>query len=207
MRKRFLKKIKKPTKGGLLHCFSEERGSERLELEDNDRQFEAEENGGGNLDMEELVEMDGRIEEDGAERIDTDDMIEEIVEVEVEEDEEVEEEEVVVEEGVGDEHEEIEDYEEEHHDVVKERRKRKEFEVFVGGLDRDATEEDLRKVFSKVGMITEVRLLKNPVTHKNKGFAFLRFETVEQARRAIYELKHPVVFISSLSFFLVIPST
>ncbi|XP_041011584.1 uncharacterized protein LOC121255368 isoform X2 [Juglans microcarpa x Juglans regia] len=171
----------------------EEKGLERLELEDNDRQFEAEENGGGNLDMEELVEMDGRNEEDGVERIDVDDMIEEIVEVEVEEDEEVEEEEEVVEEDVGDEREEIEDYEEEHHDVVKERRKRKEFEVFVGGLDRDATEEDLRKVFSQVGMITEVRLLKNPVTHKNKGFAFLRFETVEQARRAIYELKHPVV--------------
>lgn len=85
------------------------------------------------------------------------------------------------------------DYEEEHHDMVNERRKRKEFEVFVGGLDRDATEEDLRKVFSQVGEITEVRLLKNPVTQKNKGFAFLRFATIEQARRAIHELKHPVV--------------
>jgi len=49
--------------------------------------------------------------------------------------------------------------------------------------------------------------LKNPVTHKNKGFAFLRFATVEQARRAIYELKHPMVFIFSLLCFLVIHST
>ena len=44
--------------------------------------------------------------------------------------------------------------------MVNERRKHKEF---VGGLDQDATEEDLRKVFSQVGGITEVRLLKNPV--------------------------------------------
>ena len=47
---------------------------------------------------------------------------------------------------------------EEHHDVFKDRRKRKEFEVFVGGLDKDATEDDVRKVFSQVGEVTEVRL-------------------------------------------------
>ncbi|TVU15017.1 hypothetical protein EJB05_38515 [Eragrostis curvula] len=82
---------------------------------------------------------------------------------------------------------------EEHHEMVKEHRKRKEFEVFVGGLDKDATESDLRKVFGEVGEITEVRLMMNPVTKKNKGFAFLRYATVEQARRAVSELKNPSV--------------
>ncbi|MCE7766833.1 hypothetical protein GQL56_29860, partial [Pseudomonas putida] len=81
----------------------------------------------------------------------------------------------------------------EHHEVVKERLKRKDFEVFVGGLDKDATEDDLRKVFSQVGEVTEVRLLMNPQTKKNKGFAFLRFATVEQAKRACIDLKNPVV--------------
>ena len=42
-----------------------------------------------------------------------------------------------------------------------------------GGLDRDATEEDLRKVFSQVGEITEVRLLKNPVVSFLFHFSFL----------------------------------
>lgn len=167
-------------------------GSERLDLEDDDQRFEIEEDAGESLVMEEIGDMSGGNEEDGAGRIDGENVIEEIIEVEVE-DEEVEEEEEEV-EYVGDEHgDEAHEYEEEHHDVVKERRKRKEFEVFVGGLDRDATEEDLTKVFSQVGTITEVRLLKNPLTQKNKGFAFLRFATVDQARRAIYELKHPVV--------------
>ncbi|KAL4310294.1 hypothetical protein GQ457_01G052450 [Hibiscus cannabinus] len=87
-------------------------------------------------------------------------------------------------------------YEAEHderHQVVQERRKRKEFEVFVGGLDKDATEDDIRKVFSQVGEIVEVRLMMNPQTKKNKGFAFLRFATIEQAKRAFTELKHPVI--------------
>ncbi|KAJ9561262.1 hypothetical protein OSB04_006422 [Centaurea solstitialis] len=65
-------------------------------------------------------------------------------------------------------------YKKERHDVVRERQKKKELEVFVGGLDRDTTEEDLREVFSQVGDITEVRLLMNPMTNKNKGFAFIR---------------------------------
>lgn len=90
--------------------------------------------------------------------------------------------------------------EEEHHEVVKERRKRKEFEIFVGGLDKDATDDDLRKVFSKVGEVTEVRLMMNSQSKKNKGFAFLRFATVEQAKRACTELKNPVVYSLFCSF-------
>ncbi|KAK3141911.1 hypothetical protein QOZ80_4BG0339770 [Eleusine coracana subsp. coracana] len=87
----------------------------------------------------------------------------------------------------------VDEDDEEHHEMVKEHRKRKEFEVFVGGLDKDATESDLTKVFGEVGEITEVRLMMNPVTKKNKGFAFLRYATVEQARRAVSELKNPLV--------------
>ena len=167
---------------------SEDKRSERLELEDNDRRFEEDENSGG---QEGVVRMDGGDEQDGVAGIRGDYMIEEEVEEEVFEDDVGDVEEV--------------DYEEEHHDMVNERRKRKEFEVFVGGLDRDATEEDLRKVFSQVGEITEVRLLKNPVTQKNKGFAFLRFATIEQARRAIHELKHPVVsFLFHFSLLFII---
>ncbi|KAH9305218.1 hypothetical protein KI387_009622, partial [Taxus chinensis] len=91
------------------------------------------------------------------------------------------------------EHDEPDEEEAEHHEVVKERRKRKEFEIFVGGLDKDAAEEDLRKVFSAAGEIVEVRLMMNPQTHKNKGFAFIRYASVDQAKRACSELKNPQV--------------
>eukprot|EP00262_Sarcandra_glabra_P021320 TRINITY_DN8956_c0_g1_i2.p1 TRINITY_DN8956_c0_g1~~TRINITY_DN8956_c0_g1_i2.p1 ORF type:complete len:665 (+),score=148.07 TRINITY_DN8956_c0_g1_i2:233-2227(+) len=76
---------------------------------------------------------------------------------------------------------------------VQEKRKQKEYEIFVGGLDRYAEEEDLKKVFEKVGEVVEVRLVKKAHSQRNKGFAFVRFATVEQAKRAASELKFPKV--------------
>ncbi|KAG9448086.1 hypothetical protein H6P81_014214 [Aristolochia fimbriata] len=72
---------------------------------------------------------------------------------------------------------------------VEERRRPKDYEIFVGGLDREAVEEDLERVFTKVGEVVDVRLVKQPNSNRNKGFAFVRFATVEQARRAAKELK------------------
>ncbi|KAK4344858.1 hypothetical protein RND71_035034 [Anisodus tanguticus] len=172
---------------------------ERLDLEDNEPEYEPEEYGTVDYDENEIeddsIQEEGNETEEEAEEGDVGeeeegDMVEEDVEdvhEEIEGDEE--------DEDAGEEHAEMVDAaeEEEHHEVVKERRKRKEFEIFVGGLDKDATEDDLRKVFSKVGEVTEVRLLMNSQTKKNKGFAFLRFSTVEQAKRACTELKNPVV--------------
>ena len=175
---------------------------ERLDLEDNDPEYEPEEYGGVDYDEKELEQDEGH--EVGNE------VEEEVAEDNVGEEGDTGEEEV---EDVHDELEGEEEHEhehehpdfadveeEEHREVVKERRKRKEFEVFVGGLDKDATESDLRKAFGEVGVVTEVRLMMNPQTKKNKGFAFLRFETVEQAKRAVAELKNPVVifFIFSM---------
>ncbi|KAL9270137.1 Heterogeneous nuclear ribonucleoprotein Q-like protein [Drosera capensis] len=75
----------------------------------------------------------------------------------------------------------------------EEHKVRKEVEVFVGGLDHEVEEEDLRKAFEKVGDVVEVRLLKDPVTGKNRGFAFVRFATKEQANRALAEMMNPVI--------------
>ncbi|XP_019449888.1 PREDICTED: heterogeneous nuclear ribonucleoprotein R isoform X2 [Lupinus angustifolius] len=170
---------------------------ERLDLEDNDPEYEHEEYGGVDYDEKEIEpdevhEMEEGEEEEPEENVGEEegDTGEEEVEDVHDEIEGEEDDEHVGEER---EHQEMADVEEEHREVVKERRKRKEFEVFVGGLDKDATEDDLKKVFSVVGVVTEVRLMMNPQTKKNKGFAFLRFETVEQAKRAVAELKNPVI--------------
>ncbi|KAF8379180.1 hypothetical protein HHK36_028609 [Tetracentron sinense] len=170
---------------------------ERLDLEDDEPEDEAEEYGGVDYDdkdighegvQEEGDEGEEEVEEDVGEE-EEGDMVEEEME-DVSEELEGEEDD----ENAEEEHVDMVDAEDkEHHEVVKERRKRKEFEVFVGGLDKDATEDDLKKVFSEVGEVTEVRLMINPQTKKNKGFAFLRFATVEQAKRAVTELKNPVV--------------
>lgn len=159
---------------------------ERLELEDNEPEYEHEEDAAVDYDEKDLDHDEGQEEYEGDVVEEEDpEMVDEMEDgegVEVEEDDENAEEEP-----------EVDPEEEEHHEIVKEHRKRKEYEVFVGGLDRDATEEDLRKVFGEVGEITEVRLMMNPITKKNKGFAFLRFATVEQAKRAVSEIRNPVV--------------
>eukprot|EP00252_Welwitschia_mirabilis_P012025 TRINITY_DN26744_c0_g1_i3.p1 TRINITY_DN26744_c0_g1~~TRINITY_DN26744_c0_g1_i3.p1 ORF type:complete len:749 (+),score=164.58 TRINITY_DN26744_c0_g1_i3:185-2431(+) len=98
-----------------------------------------------------------------------------------------------------DDDEDIEDgVEEEEHDIevpasVQERTKMKELEVFVGGLDKKAVEEDLKEVFSQVGPVKEVRLLRAPGTKKNKGYAFVRFSTKEEAKHAVNELNGVVI--------------
>ncbi|KAG6504091.1 hypothetical protein ZIOFF_036419 [Zingiber officinale] len=172
--------------------YLEEENGERLELEDNEVEYEHEEDTAVDYD-EKYVEnevqedyVDGEGEEgDVIEEVEIDMVDEEIVDdrdhLEGEEDENVEVEHMLNAE------------EEEQHKVVEEHRKRKEFEIFVGGLDKDANEDDLKRVFSQVGEVTEVRLMMNPLTKKNKGFAFLRFATVEQAKRAVSDLKTPVV--------------
>ncbi|XP_058743341.1 protein gar2-like isoform X2 [Vicia villosa] len=174
---------------------------ERLDLEDNDPEYEPEEYGGVDYDEKEIEQEEGHevgeeVEEEAEDNVGQEEG--ESGEEEVEDGHDEMEEGEEDDEHAGEEHEheqaELGDVEEEEHrEVVKERRKRKEFEVFVGGLDKDATEDDLKKVFGEVGVVTEVRLMMNPQTKKNKGFAFLRFENVEQAKRAVAELRNPVI--------------
>ncbi|CAD6260129.1 unnamed protein product [Miscanthus lutarioriparius] len=176
--------------GVAKETYEEEDKGERLEFED---EPEYEEEAAVDYDEKDLEQYEEQYE-DGDEEVE---YTEDVVEVETDMvDEELDE---GGDDGEGegyenaDEEHHVDVDDEEHNEMVKEHRKRKEFEVFVGGLDKDATENDLRKVFGEVGEITEVRLMMNPVTKKNKGFAFLRYATVEQARRAVSELKNPLV--------------
>ncbi|CAA7403426.1 unnamed protein product [Spirodela intermedia] len=78
-------------------------------------------------------------------------------------------------------------------DMINERRKKKELEIFVGGLDRDATEEDVRKAFENIGIVEDIRLHWDFNTNKNRGFAFVRFAEKEHVRRALSELRNPMI--------------
>jgi hypothetical protein len=175
--------------GAARETYEEEYKGERLEFED---EPEYEEEATVDYDEKDMEQYEEQYE-DGDEEVE---YTEDVVEVETDVvDEEFEGGDDGDGEGYenGDEEHHVDVDDEEHHEMVKEHRKRKEFEVFVGGLDKDATESDLRKVFGEVGEITEVRLMMNPATKKNKGFAFLRYATVEQARRAVSELKKTLV--------------
>lgn len=160
----------------------EDTKDEKLDLDDNeDQEDETEENQDG--DGQEGDEEDAKGEGEEAEaQDDGDEGDSQVEEAEAAEDEEHE--------GGG------EDDEREINDIpapLKDRQKQKQFEIFVGGLDKEADEEDLKKVFGAVGEIKEIRMSKNPTSQKNRGFAFIRYETIEEAKRALTELKNAQV--------------
>jgi RNA recognition motif-containing protein len=69
-------------------------------------------------------------------------------------------------------------------------------EVHISNLDRTASESDLRDVFSKYGKVTRVNIPQN-MAGKNRGFAFIDFETKEQAEKAAEEM-HNTKFRSQI---------
>ncbi|KAL4369941.1 hypothetical protein AHAS_Ahas06G0016100 [Arachis hypogaea] len=61
-------------------------------------------------------------------------------------------------------------------------------EVFIGGLPRDANEDDLKALCEPMGDVLEVRLMKDKDTGENRGYAFVAFKTKEVAQKAIEDI-------------------
>lgn len=88
------------------------------------------------------------------------------------------------------------------HDVLSDRRKQKNIEIFVGRLDKEVVEDDLVKVFGTFGEITSTRIIRNSSSKKRKGFAFIQYATIEQAKTALSKLKDGVeVYFLNLYLF------
>lgn len=60
-------------------------------------------------------------------------------------------------------------------------------EVHVSGLSPSATEDGIREIFSKYGTISRVNVPRN-LSGRGRGFAFVDFETKEEAEKAASEL-------------------
>ncbi|CAI4763638.1 BFH_collapsed_G0048500.mRNA.1.CDS.1 [Saccharomyces cerevisiae] len=48
--------------------------------------------------------------------------------------------------------------------------------MFIGGLNWDTTEANLREYFGKYGTVTDLKIMKDPATGRSRGFGFLSFE-------------------------------
>jgi RNA recognition motif-containing protein len=57
--------------------------------------------------------------------------------------------------------------------------------VFVGNLNFDTTEDELRSLFSEVADPTSVAVPTDRMTGRPRGFAFVEFQSDEQAEQAI----------------------
>ncbi|XP_076646791.1 RNA-binding protein 28 isoform X2 [Halictus rubicundus] len=73
----------------------------------------------------------------------------------------------------------------EHRKLLKEKNKKKRARVVIRNLSFEATEEDLRQHFSQYGTIEDVNILKRG-DGKNVGCAFLQFDLVQSAAKAIH---------------------
>ncbi len=57
--------------------------------------------------------------------------------------------------------------------------------IFVGNLSFDVTESDLRDLFSKAGVVTQIRIPLDRESGRPRGFAFIDFEERGQAVEAM----------------------
>jgi cold-inducible RNA-binding protein len=56
--------------------------------------------------------------------------------------------------------------------------------LYVGNLNYDATEGDVRDLFAQHGAVAEVKIVMDRLTGRSRGFAFVRYDENEAAARA-----------------------
>ncbi len=60
--------------------------------------------------------------------------------------------------------------------------------IFIGNISRDATEDDLRRVFEPFGQVKSVSMIKDKLSRESKGFGFVEMPVIDEAQFAIREL-------------------
>jgi len=60
--------------------------------------------------------------------------------------------------------------------------------MYVGNIPYNATEEDLRGLFSEYGEIDSLKIIQDNFTGRSKGFGFIEMAEEKDARKAIAEL-------------------
>lgn len=58
-------------------------------------------------------------------------------------------------------------------------------QIYVGNLSYRVHERDLRQCFEKYGTIAHLKVVKDRDTGRSKGFGFVTFETIDEAKKAL----------------------
>lgn len=58
-------------------------------------------------------------------------------------------------------------------------------QIFIGKIPRDLFEDELVPLFEKAGPIWDLRLMMDPLSGLNRGYAFVTFCTKEAAQEAV----------------------
>jgi cold-inducible RNA-binding protein len=60
--------------------------------------------------------------------------------------------------------------------------------MYVGNIPYNATEEDLRGLFSEYGEVESLKIIQDQFTGRSKGFGFIEMVNEEDAKKAIATL-------------------
>ena len=60
--------------------------------------------------------------------------------------------------------------------------------LYVGNLPYQATEDELTELFSQAGPVASVQVMRDTMTGRARGFAFVEMGTEEGAQKAVAEL-------------------
>ena len=60
--------------------------------------------------------------------------------------------------------------------------------MYVGNIPYNATEEDLKQLFSEYGEIESLKIMKDQFTDRSKGFGFIEMANENDAKKAIATL-------------------
>lgn len=60
-----------------------------------------------------------------------------------------------------------------------------EAKLYVGNLPYDTVDADLESMFSQAGTVKSAQVIKDRVSGRSKGFAFVEMSTAEEAQAAI----------------------
>jgi len=57
--------------------------------------------------------------------------------------------------------------------------------IYVGNLDRDVTEDELRQAFEAFGQVSSATVIKDKYTQESRGFGFVEMPTQSEGQAAI----------------------
>jgi RNA recognition motif-containing protein len=60
--------------------------------------------------------------------------------------------------------------------------------IYVGNLNFDLTEDELKELFEVYGHVTSVKIISDKYTGRSKGFGFVEMESDSEAKEAIENL-------------------